>query len=190
MTYELAIMKKKLLLHTCCAPCCCYVYELLSENYDTTLFFYNPNIYHEEEYLKRKNEFLQFVKEKNLNYLIEEEENEDRYLKWKYKIKGFEKEPEGGKRCFRCFEIRLEKTALYGEKNKFDIFTTTMSVSPHKNYMYLNEIGDRLSKKYNIAYLVSNFKKKNGFKKSCVLSKEYDFYRQNYCGCEFSIRKQ
>lgn len=178
---------KKLLLHTCCAPCAGYVYEILSTEYDVTLFFYNPNIFPEQEYVKRKNELLKYSNSKNLKICIYEEE--DGYVEWQNKINGLEQEPECGKRCYKCFQIRLERSAIFGKENKFEVFATTMSVSPHKNHTSLNEIGMKLSKKYNVEFLESNFKKNNGFKKSCEISRINNFYRQNYCGCEYSIKK-
>ncbi|HPQ20028.1 MAG TPA: epoxyqueuosine reductase QueH [bacterium] len=177
--------EEKLLLHSCCAPCSAYIYFLLSEKYDVTLFFYNPNIYPEAEYKQRKEEFLKFCNSNNCKYKI----SDDTYFNWRQKIIGLENEKEGGKRCEKCFEIRLSETAQIAKKENFNLFTTTMSISPHKNHNVLNEIGKRLAEELKINYLVANFKKNDGFKKACELSKKYNFYRQNYCGCEFSFKK-
>lgn len=185
-------MKKKILLQSCCAPCSTAVIERLVEDFDITILYYNPNIYPEEEYLKRKNEELKYIKifnEKNtdkIKFFDCDYESEKFYQK----TKGFENEREGGARCAICFRLRLEKTAELAKKNGFDIFGTTLTVSPHKNAELINGIGLELQKEYDVEFLVSNFKKQNGYKRSVELAKENDLYRQNYCGCEFALRVQ
>jgi predicted adenine nucleotide alpha hydrolase (AANH) superfamily ATPase len=175
-------MKKKLLLHSCCAPCSSYVIEYLKDNFDITIYFYNPNISPEEEYLKRKEEIIKFIKNFDIPYLDCDYESE----KFEKVAKGLEEEKEKGKRCHKCYHLRMEKVAVTAKKNKFDIFGTTLSVSPYKDADKLNEIGHILSEKYAIAYLEANFKKNNGYKRSIELSKIYGLYRQNYCGCIYS----
>lgn len=178
--------KKKLLLHACCAPCSSYVLEYLEEQYDITVFYYNPNITEKEEYIKRVNEINRFVSEAPFaaNVKIIEGEYEP-YMFFEIS-KGLENEPERGKRCYKCYELRMDKTARFAKENCYDVFTTTLSISPHKNAKWLNEIGMRLSEKYQVPYLYSDFKKKNGYTRSIQLSKEYNLYRQDYCGCVFS----
>ncbi|HNV97411.1 MAG TPA: epoxyqueuosine reductase QueH [bacterium] len=173
---------KKLLLHVCCAPCSAYVIDQLQKDYDVILFYFNPNIYPEIEYEIRKNESENYAKKLNINFV---EKKIDHNI-WLEKIKGFENEPERGKRCFICYKYRLEETAKYAEENGFDIFTSTLSISPHKDSAMINQAGYEVSKTFNMEYLESDWKKDGGFKKSCEISKENDFYRQNYCGCEFS----
>ena len=178
---------KKLLLHSCCGPCSSGVLEDLLQEYEVTILFYNPNIHPSEEYYKRLEAQQQVVKKLNaLGYniqLIEAEYNPDIYFE---EVKGLESCPEGGKRCERCFELRLEYTCKYAKTCNYDVFTTTMSVSPHKNYILLNEIGQKMSDKYNVEYLWANFKKNNGYLKSINNSKKFEIYRQDYCGCVFS----
>lgn len=181
-------VKKSLLLHSCCAPCSSYVLEYLNKFFDITVFYYNPNIYPEEEYYKRAEEQVNFTK----NFLgesIKVVTTEHRDKEFYDTVKGLENEPEGGARCRKCFSLRLEETAKYGKEHGFDYFTTTLSISPHKNAQVLNEVGSEISKKIGIDYLYSDFKKKNGYLRSTVLSKEYGIYRQDYCGCVFSIKK-
>ena len=173
--------KPTLLLHSCCAPCSSYVITYLKEFFDITVLYYNPNIEPIEEYNKRKNEQIKLLKKLNIKLLDIDYNNE----LFRDRISGLENEIEGGKRCTICYHLRLEKTAQIGE-NKYEYFATTLTVSPHKNPVIINNIGSALEQIYNIKYLVSDFKKKDGYKKSIQLSKEYDLYRQNYCGCEFS----
>ncbi len=178
--------KKKLLLHSCCGPCSSYVLDYLHNYFDITVLFYNPNIYPYDEYNKRLKEQVKLL---NLAYkdeikIMDCSYDHDDYLKY---IKGLEEEKEGGKRCHLCYLYRMEKVANIAKDNHFDYFTTTLTVSPYKNSKVLNEIGKSLEDKYKIKYLYSDFKKKDGYKKSIELSKKYDLYRQNYCGCEFSI---
>ena len=178
--------KKKLLLHACCAPCSSYVIEYLSKYFDITILYYNPNIDTQEEFAKRLNELKRFVKEfktENSVKVVSLGYNNREYLD---EVKGLEEEIEGGRRCFKCYKLRLEKACLYAKDNNFDYFTTTLTISPHKNSKILNEIGHELETKYNINYLYSDFKKREGYKRSIVLSHEYNLYRQDYCGCKFS----
>lgn len=175
-----------LLLHSCCAPCSSYVIEYLSPYFNITILYYNPNISPIEEYEKRKQEQIKLIKElptKNKVNILDCDYDNDLYEKT---IKGLEKEPERGSRCTKCFWLRLEKTATTAKKNNFDYFGTTLTVSPYKNSKLLNEIGLSLQEKYNIKYLYSDFKKNNGYIRSIELSKEYNLYRQNYCGCIYS----
>lgn len=180
---------KKILLHSCCAPCSSYVISFLSDYFDITIFYYNPNIYPKNEYLKRKKEQIRLIKEmkvKNkLDFLDCDYENE----KYNEAVLGYQNCLEGGSRCNICFNLRLDKTAKMAKEYNYDYFGTTLTVSPHKNAKLINEIGISLSKKYKIKFLCSDFKKNDGFKKSIVLSKEYALYRQDYCGCKYSLDK-
>lgn len=176
----------KLLMHACCAPCSSYVMEYLSSVFDMTMYFYNPNISPESELTFRGSELERLISEMPLSNhveLIREEYEHEKFLEI---AKGMEQLPEGGERCFKCYELRLRKTAEFAKTNNFEYFSTTLSISPHKNAQKLNEIGERLSKEYGVPYLFSDFKKKNGYKRSCALSAEYNLYRQNYCGCIYS----
>ena len=178
-----------LLLHVCCAPCSSYVLEYLTEYFAVTAFFYNPNITEKEEYEKRKTELKRFVSQRefrNSVNIIDGDYEPELFFEI---AKGMEKLCEGTERCFRCYELRLRKTAGLAKKMGVDFFCTTLSVSPHKNAQKLNEIGERLSNEYSVPYLFSDFKKKNGYKRSIELSEEYGLYRQNYCGCIFSRQK-
>ena len=175
-----------LLLHSCCAPCSSYVLEYLTQFFSITIYYYNPNISDEEEYLRRINEQQRLIREllvKNPIHFLQGNYEPDRFYQL---AQGLEQSPEGGERCFRCYELRLEETAKLAKAQGFDFFTTTLSISPHKNASKLNEIGEMLSQKYDTPYLYSDFKKKNGYKRSIELSKEYQLYRQNYCGCIYS----
>ena len=175
-----------LLMHSCCAPCSSYCLEYLSDFFDITVLNYNPNIFPKEEYEYRISE-----QERLINNLPVK--NKIKFISTEYtpndfhnKIKGFEKEPEGGKRCEECFKIRLEYTANLAKEMGFDYFVTTLSISPLKNSKLLNKIGLEIEKKYGVKYLLSDFKKKNGYKRSVELSKIYELYRQDYCGCIYS----
>ena len=179
---------KRLLLHSCCAPCSSYVLEYLAEYFSITIFYYNPNITIEEEYRNRIKEQQRLIKELPVKYAISFLEGDYCPEKYFETVKGYEKEKEGGERCFLCYELRLREAAERAKEGNFDYFTTTLSISPMKNAKKLNEIGQRLSLEYNIPYLYSDFKKKNGYQRSIVLSREYQLYRQNYCGCIFSKR--
>ncbi len=175
-----------LLLHSCCAPCSSYVLEYLSEYFSITVLYYNPNISPKEEYLHRLKEEKRLISEMKFIIpvsVLDCDYNADEFFNVS---KGLEKEPEGGKRCEKCFDLRLDFTAKTAKEKFFDYFATTLTVSPLKNAPLINEIGERLAKKYNVKYLCSDFKKKEGYKRSIVLSKEYNLYRQNYCGCIFS----
>lgn len=178
--------KKTLFLHCCCAPCSSYVTEYLSAHFHLVLFFYNPNITEKDEYEKRKQELLRLISEKEYPGKIDIVEADYDSEPFYEMAKGYEKEPECGKRCFLCYELRLRETAKEAVRYGADYFCTTLSISPHKNAGKLMEIGERLAKEYNIPYLPSDFKKKNGYKRSIELSREYNLYRQNYCGCIFS----
>lgn len=178
-----------LLLHACCAPCSSYCLEYLSQYFSITVLFYNPNISPAAEYQKRVDEIKRLISElpaKNKISLIE-----GRYLPEEFytSVKGLENEPEGGKRCHVCYELRLHEAAVVAKELGYDYFTTTLSISPLKDADKLNEIGKKLSDEYGISYLYSDFKKKNGYKRSIELSKEYNLYRQNFCGCVFSKRE-
>lgn len=175
-----------LFLHSCCAPCSSYVLEYLSDFFEITLFFYNPNISPKSEFDKRISELKRLVNElphKNKITVTVGNYDSDRFFEMS---KGLEDMPEGGERCFRCYRLRLRETAEYAKKGGFDYFTTTLSISPHKNAAKLNEIGMELSDEFGISYLYSDFKKRGGYKRSCELSEIYRLYRQNYCGCVFS----
>jgi hypothetical protein len=174
-----------LLLHSCCAPCSSYVLEYLSQYFKITIFFYNPNIYPMEEYTRRVAEQKGLISEMKVK-------NEIRFIEGKYDTesfykltKGLEEEKEGGVRCFNCYELRLNEAAIMAKEKGYDYFTTTLSISPHKNSAKLNEIGKSLSEEHDVKYLYSDFKKKEGYKRSIELSKQYKLYRQDYCGCVF-----
>ena len=175
-----------LLLHSCCAPCSSYVLVYLTNYFYITILFYNPNITSKEEYDKRFNELKRLVEELPHSNKIE-------IINCRYEpkefvdiAKGLEMAPEGGERCFKCYRLRLEEAAKYAKENNYDFFTTTLSISPHKNANKLNEIGEELSNIYKINYLYSDFKKKGGYQRSIELSKKYDLYRQDFCGCIYS----
>lgn len=175
--------RPKLALHSCCAPCSSYVLEYLSQYFDITLFYYNPNIYPPQEYNHRLSEQLRLCKILNIPTFpcIYDPE---RYLEY---VKGFEQEPEGGARCTKCFTLRLDYTASLAKKQGFSLLATTLTISPHKNAPLINSIGENIAKKHAIQWLPGDFKKKEGYKRSIQLSKEYELYRQNYCGCRFSM---
>lgn len=181
---KLGDTKPELLLHACCAPCSSYVLEYLSKYFDITLYFYNPNIYPYSEFEFRADELKRLVMEmkRNVRIVVEEYDNES----FEAVAKAYGDLPEGLTRCLNCYKLRLEKSVKYAKDNGFDFVTTTLSISPHKNAAKLNEIGGELAEKYGIEYLFSDFKKKNGYKRSCELSAQYRLYRQNYCGCKYS----
>lgn len=175
-----------LLLHSCCAPCSSYVLEYLSQFFNITVLYYNPNISPKDEYLYRLQEEKRLISEmkfKNPVKILDCDYNADEFFTV---AKGLEKEPEGGKRCEKCFDLRLDFTAKTAKENNFDYFATTLTISPLKNANLINQIGESLAEKYNVKYLSSDFKKKEGYKRSITLSKEYNLYRQNYCGCIYS----
>lgn len=178
--------QKNMLLHVCCAPCSSHVLSVLHDEYNITAFFYNPNITSKQEHDKRIEELKRFAKQAEFakgTQIVEAMFEPERFFEI---AKGLEHEPERGERCYKCYELRLEETAKYAKSHAFDVFTTTLSISPHKNATWLNEIGMRLAEKYHIPYLYSDFKKKNGYAHSIELSKEYNLYRQDYCGCIYS----
>lgn len=184
--------KPSMLLHSCCGPCSTAVIERLVDRYELTVYFYNPNITNEGEYLKRFETQKSFIESFNKQHsddrqvrLIEGEYDPENYLK---AVLGLENEPENGSRCTKCFEVRMKKTAEEAERLGMDEFATTLSVSPHKNTAVINSIGYELEKEFSPAFLDESFKKKDGFRRSTEMSREYGLYRQNYCGCIFSER--
>lgn len=178
--------KTSLLLHSCCAPCSSYVLQYLTNYFDITVLYYNPNITDRNEYEKRKSEQIRLIGEMphihDINIIDTEHEPEKFYNI----AKGLENCPECGERCLKCYKLRLEKTAQTAKENNFDYFCTTLTISPLKSSKAINQIGIELAKQYGVEFLPSDFKKKEGFKTSIELSKKYGLYRQNYCGCEFS----
>lgn len=175
-----------LLLHTCCAPCSSYCIEYLSSYFNITVLYYNPNIYPESEYLHRKAEQIRLICEMKTKYPVKFIDCDFESEKFYETAKGLENCREGGERCFKCYRLRLTKAAKVASENGFDWFTTSLTISPLKNAQKINEIGVELAEKYGVKFLPSDFKKKEGFKRSIELSKEYNLYRQNYCGCEYS----
>jgi len=190
LTQMLATMgsRPKLLIHSCCAPCSSYVLEYLTNYFEITVFYYNPNIYPEEEYIRRVEEQQNLLNAMPFNFPIKFIQGEFDPVEYYQTIKGYESEPEGGERCFLCYEMRLREAAKHAQDGGYQFFTTTLSISPYKNAEKLNEIGNRLAGEYNTRYLPSDFKKKNGFLRSIELSKEYGLYRQDYCGCIYSMK--
>lgn len=181
---------QKLLLHTCCAPCSAYVLELL-RNYRVSVFYYNPNIDTLKEYEIRKNECQKYCEKNKINFiehLGSTQEHGANNAEWLSYIEGLESAPEGGARCAKCFDLRLVKTAEFAKNHDFDCFATTLSISPHKNTNIINSIGEKISQELKIEFYEENWKKDDGYKKSCEISKHEGFYRQNYCGCKFSKR--
>ena len=176
--------RPSLLLHACCAPCSSYVLEYLSKYFDITLLFYNPNISPESEHDLRLAELERLVEDMELNASVVRADYEPQ--KFLEIAKGLEQLGEGGERCRRCYTLRLDKTARVAADAGFDYFTTTLSISPHKNAEWLNCIGRELSEKYGVTYLFSDFKKRGGYKRSCELSEQFGLYRQDYCGCVYS----
>lgn len=176
--------KPKILLHLCCAPCSTHVVELLRKTYDPTGYFYNPNIYPPEEYLRRSAEMEDYARSIGLPLIIERYSHQA----WLEEIKGWEEEPEGGQRCLICYRLRLGKTASVARGKGFVHFTTVLSISPHKDAKRINEIGHRLAQELGLTFYAADFKKRDGFKKSVAMSREAGLYRQDYCGCMFSLR--
>nr|WP_306530593.1 epoxyqueuosine reductase QueH [Anaerotignum lactatifermentans] len=185
-TIEKEERRPRLLLHSCCGPCSSYVLEYLSHYFDITVYYYNPNISPAAEFTHRAEEqqklIAQMPLEGEVSCIVGEYDPETFFAM----AKGREQEPEGGQRCFDCYTLRLKKTAEAAKAGGFDYFTTTLSISPHKNAQVLNAIGKELTETYGVSYLFSDFKKKNGYKRSCELSEQYHLYRQDYCGCPFS----
>lgn len=180
---------KKLLLHSCCGPCSTAVIERLLNEFEFDeigVFYYNPNIHPKEEYEHRKQEQIRYISELNNNIVrfIDADYNPEKFFEC---TKGLENEKEGGERCNKCFELRLLETAKFAKEKGYVVFGTTLTVSPHKNAAIINQIGKEIENKFNIEFLEADFKKKEGFKRSLVLAKEYNLYRQNYCGCVYSL---
>ncbi len=180
----------RLLMHSCCAPCSSYCLSYLAEYFSITVLYYNPNISPEDEYYKRIKEQARLVDVLPVKNKISFAEGEYEPLEFFKMAEGMEDMPEGGARCFKCYEMRQRKAAEYALAHGFDYFTTTLSLSPHKNAQVLNETGLRLEKEYGVKYLVSDFKKKGGYQKSIQYSREYNLYRQDYCGCIFSKKER
>lgn len=179
----------RVMLHSCCAPCSSYVIEYLSQYCDLTILYYNPNIFPRDEYEKRKDEQRRFIDKISTCHMVDMIDCDYENEKYENAIKGLELEPERGNRCRVCFKLRLEKTAQIAKKYQYDYFGTTLTVSPYKNATLINEIGLSLQDEYKINFLVSDFKKRDGYKRSIELSRKYDLYRQNYCGCKYSKRE-
>lgn len=178
--------KPRLLLHICCAPCSTHVIQTLKKDYEVTGYFYNPNIHPKEEYRHRLEEMRGFADRIGLETM----DGEYEVKRWFKAVRGHEKDPEGGERCDICYYLRLKKTAKFAKENGFEYFTTTLSISPHKEAKVINSMGDEISKRCGIKFYSADFKKRDGFKKSVELSKEYDLYRQDYCGCIFSKKER
>ena len=178
----------RLFLHSCCAPCSSYVLEYLSPLFAVTVFYYNPNIFPAEEYEKRVEEQKRLIVSLSGAHAIDFVAGEYEPDKFIRMAKGLEKEPEGGERCFRCYKLRMEEAARLAARGGYDYFTTTLTISPLKNAEKINEIGEHLAELYGVRHLPSDFKKKNGYRRSVELSAKYGLYRQTYCGCVFSKR--
>jgi len=178
--------KPTILLHACCATCLCYPFYHLSEKFEVVVYFYNPNIYSMPEYEKRLRDVTIFTKDLKALLFVGEYENKI----WDERILGLEKEPEGGARCEQCFKLRLEKTAAFAKEKKYDFFASTLPVSPHKNYNLIKNLSENIGNELDISFYDENFRKKDGFKKTIDLSKENGFYRQNFCGCIYSLKNK
>ena len=176
-------IKPKVLIHACCAPCSSEVLKELNSVCDITIYYYNPNTYPYEEYVKRFNEFQKLPDSFNI---INETYDEKEFIDHVGNVEGLK---EGSVRCYKCYDLRLKQTAKKAKELNFDYYTTTLSISPYKNSKWINEIGNRYAKEFGVEFLYSDFKKNDGYKKSIILSKEYDLYRQDYCGCRFSIEE-
>ncbi len=179
-----------LLLHACCAPCSSYCLEYLAKYFNITVFFYNPNIYPESEYGVRVKEIKRYINEKEFENPVSLIEGNLDVQKFYSAVKGYENCGEGTERCFLCYRLRLLETAKTAKELNFDFFTTTLTISPLKNAEKINEIGEEIAKEIGVKHLPSDFKKKNGYKRSIELSREFSLYRQNYCGCVFSLRNE
>lgn len=179
-------VKPSLLLHSCCAPCSSYVLEYLAPYFNICDFYYNPNISPKQEYEDRKEELIRLIREMGLSTQVTFLEGTYQPEEFFAMAKGLEELPEGGERCFKCYEMRLRESAKIAKEQGAEYFATTLTISPLKNAGKLNEIGERLAEEYGVKYLPSDFKKKNGYKRSVELSAQYELYRQNYCGCVFS----
>lgn len=176
-------MKQSLLLHVCCATCAAHVLKLLQHDFEVTAYYYNPNIYPEKEYAIRFQEVQRYCEQQGIPF-IEEDPDQDR---WFALTKGHKQDPERGERCMICYRMRLQKTAEYACEKNFDLFGTDLSISPHKDAGRLNAIGKELAQQFSTQYLEADFKKQDGFKKAMCISREQGFYRQNYCGCVYSL---
>lgn len=180
--------RASLLLHSCCAPCSTAVIERLLPAFDLSVFYYNPNIYPQEEYEKRKAVQLRYLERFGSTIkFVDADYHQDEFFA---AVKGLEDLPEGNERCRACYALRIEKTARAAAQNGTDFFTTTLSVSPHKNALWINELGQHFSEVYGVRFLPSDFKKKEGYKRSIELSKQFELYRQDYCGCKFSLKQR
>lgn len=181
--------KPRLLLHSCCAPCSSYVLEYLSSYFEITIFYYNPNITEKDEYEKRIQEVKRLIQEMGLIgvNVVEGEHDPKAFFAMAAKWPG---EREGGRRCYDCYKMRLDRTAELAAQEGYDYFTTTLSISPHKNAQWLNELAEEAGNLYQVKALPADFKKRNGYKRSIELSAEYDLYRQDYCGCIFSKKER
>ena len=175
-------VKKKILIHACCAPDVTVVIERLSKDYDITIYFYDPNIHPKSEYDLREQEMVRVGKNMNVPVMCGEYDDE----RWFFLVRGLEQEPEKGKRCDVCFEMRLRSTARMARLNGFDMFGTVLTVSPHKNASLINELGKKIGDEYGVDFLEADFKKQDGFKRSLKLSEQQNLFRQDYCGCIFS----
>jgi hypothetical protein len=176
--------KEKILIHACCATCAGYVLEQLSADFTPVIYYCNPNIHPEEEYVLRSSELQKYAAAQNISFI------EDPYgpRQWLTQVKGLENEPEKGLRCDRCFALRLQKTAAYALKNDISIFTTTLTISPHKSSKRILEIGQKIADENCLKFLARNFKKHDGYKKTMEIARSQNFYRQKYCGCVYSVR--
>lgn len=177
-------VKPRLLLHACCGPCSSYVVEYLSKYFDITIYYYNPNTYPEEEFTRRLDELKKFINNFNRDVKVIKEDYNP--IEFYNSIKGLEHLGEKSRRCYNCYKLRMNKAAHFAKENNYDYFTTTLSISPYKNANWINEIGKKIENSLGIKYLYSDFKKKDGYKRSLELSKKYNLYRQEYCGCVYS----
>ena len=178
--------KPKLLLHSCCAPCSSATLKRVMEFFDVTVIYYNPNIYPKAEYQKRKDEQLRLLKKLSVDFF----DCDYNYQDFSSQVEGLEKEPEGGKRCNKCFLLRLEYVAQKAKELNFEYFGTTLTISPHKNEQVINQIGEILESNYKTKYFYSNFKKNKGIDLSLELKEKYNIYAQNYCGCEKYVKEK
>lgn len=175
-----------LLLHSCCAPCSSYVLEYLSQYFYITIYYYNPNISEEKEYKKRVEEQKRLIRELPVSHEVSFLEGNYDTKEFYDAVKGLEHLGERSKRCYACYQLRMERAVQMAKENGFSYFTTTLSISPYKNAAWLNEIGEKLQQEYGVPYLYADFKKKNGYKRSIELSEQYHLYRQDFCGCVYS----
>jgi len=179
-------MKPKLLFHVCCAPCSGFLASELLKDFALTVYYDNSNIWPESEFLKRAKEAAEFFNQENIKFILADWQHEQ----WRVKVQGLEQEPERGKRCFLCYQYRLEKTARFAKSNGFEYFATSLIISPHKDAKIIIDLGRELARKYGLQFLAEDFKKNDGCQKANAFSRAKNFYRQNYCGCEFSMRQK